>query len=453
MPPAPFQTYPTLSFALPSRPYILSLARSPTHLLLTHPGPSLTLADPSTLAAVDELAGGHTGLVSAVCVDDDAVWSAARDGSVVRWDARTCRPAGVVKAFVRKPLPVTALAVAQRDNLVVAGTELVSAEAHIMFWDPRNTKAAVYQHSSTHSDDITHLSFLPPTASYIGPARAHPARLLLSASTDGLVALSDPYEADEEEAVGAADNWGQSIADAGFFAHRGKGRVWARSDMDEVATWSVGAGDDGLELQDAATFPSENFKFRSFTPPSLGAHVVQPAADAQASQPTQLRSDYLVCVAPSLGVSVAGVPMTAVGTNSGAVVLQHSAAEPSAFLLPGEAGHADVVRALYHDVRNEVIYTGSEDGVLCGWSVAGIRLLVGDRQVDDDGGDGREDVPSDDEDDEESEIETDSEGGDDDDDDVDMDAAERRRPGPVLGGGVDRAGKKDRRKGARYDPY
>jgi hypothetical protein len=37
-------------------------------------------------------------------------------------------------AFVRKALPVTALAVSDSDHLVIGGTELVSSEAHILFW-------------------------------------------------------------------------------------------------------------------------------------------------------------------------------------------------------------------------------------------------------------------------------------------------------------------------------
>ena len=37
-------------------------------------------------------------------------------------------------AVVRKPLPILALAVSERDHLVIGGTELVSSEAHILFW-------------------------------------------------------------------------------------------------------------------------------------------------------------------------------------------------------------------------------------------------------------------------------------------------------------------------------
>lgn len=56
------------------------------------------------------------------------------------------------------------------------------------------------------------------------------------------------HETDEEEAVQAEENWNQSVAAAGTFMHKGKLKVWARSDMDNLASWNVGKSDEG-ELQ------------------------------------------------------------------------------------------------------------------------------------------------------------------------------------------------------------
>ena len=114
----------------------------------------------------------------------------------------------------------------------------------------RNAKEPIYVHSSTHSDDITHLSLLPSTSTFLpsSSSKSLPPRLLLSASTDGLVALSNVKESDEDEAVVAEENWGQSIAAAGSYVKGQKGKekmgIWARSDMDGVAVWSVGKGED-----------------------------------------------------------------------------------------------------------------------------------------------------------------------------------------------------------------
>lgn len=142
--------------------------------------------------------------------------------------------------------------------------------------------------------------------------------------------------------------------------------------------------------------------------------------------------------------------------TSGDIVLLHHSNEytSSGFFRsgPGLRGHRDVVRALYHDVANEAIYTGSEDGVLSGWSLPSLqsRLITGDPDIDDDGGDGREDVDS--EESGESEIETEDE----DDMDVDEDDNERDegpRHGPILGAGRPAEGRKEKRREKRVHPY
>ncbi|OCF35712.1 hypothetical protein I317_06628 [Kwoniella heveanensis CBS 569] len=497
MAPPPSVAYATLSAPLPSNPYILSITPSPTtpHLILRHPSAELTIADNQTLQPVDRLRDGHKGLISSVAADAEggALWSAGKDANIVRWDERSRRAASVIKAFVRKPLPVTALAVSSRDHLVIGGTELVSSEAHILFWDDRNPSQPAYSHTSTHSDDITHLSILPTTSTFLrssglsssssSGAPPLPDKLLLSSSTDGLVALSNMKETDEDEAVLAAENWGQSIADARAYLHKGKMRVWARSDMDAVAIWEAGKGpEDELELQNLVEYPTESFKFKDFKPPQQGAHTVQTATEEREAK-HKLKSDYLIDVCPSLGISKYGVPITAVGTNDGDIVLQHqhqgpsssstsSTYVPSAYLLTGPTktrGHKDVIRALYHDLSNEAIYTGSEDGVLSGWSLASLpeRLVVGDPEIDDEDADRGDDEDMEDED-EESEIETETEEESDksDEDDFDMEKDEKERGpryGPIIGAGADASGsgkggrgvegRKEKRREKRFDPY
>jgi hypothetical protein len=107
------------------------------------------------------------------------------------------------------------------------------------------------------------------------------------------------------------------------------------------------------------------------------------------------------------------------------------------------------VRAAYHAARDEALYTGSEDGVLAGWSLASLpRLVTGDAAVDDDGGDGREDINSDDESDE-SEIVT-EESESDHSDGMEVDDEEERY-NPVIGRGAE--GRKETRRGKRHAPY
>jgi hypothetical protein len=147
--------------------------------------------------------------------------------------------------------------------------------------------------------------------------------------------------------------------------------------------------------------------------------------------------------------------------HRGDIVLLHNSSggnyDPSAYFLSHltpDKGHKDVIRALYHDKANEAIYTGSEDGVLAGWSLSDLasRLRVGDPEVDDDGGDGREGVESDDEGDEESEIESEEE-----EDGMDVDSEDEVEEGPrngiTLGGGRGTEGRKEKRRGKRTHPY
>jgi hypothetical protein len=139
--------------------------------------------------------------------------------------------------------------------------------------------------------------------------------------------------------------------------------------------------------------------------------------------------------------------------SRGDIVLMHGSADtynPSAYFLTHpnpSVGHKDVVRALYHDVQNQAIYTGSEDGVISGWSLASLpeRLRVGDKDLDD-----AENMDDDDSDDgtEESEIESEESDG----MDVDEDEQERGpRDGPIIGGGQG-PDRRERNKG-RTRPY
>lgn len=89
--------------------------------------------------------------------------------------------------------------------------------------DPRQPATPLRTHSSTHSDDITSVRF-------------GPENVLLSASTDGLISLSNYTEDDEYEAVTDVVNWGCSIAQAGWIP--GNQSIWAGSDMETFGTWS-----------------------------------------------------------------------------------------------------------------------------------------------------------------------------------------------------------------------
>lgn len=89
-------------------------------------------------------------------------------------------------------------------------------------------------HDSTHSDDITTLSF--------GPTRDPETNcnVILSGSSDGLLCTSNADEDDEDEATINVGNWGCSISKAGWIDN-GSGpdeaTIWAGSDMETFSTW------------------------------------------------------------------------------------------------------------------------------------------------------------------------------------------------------------------------
>lgn len=124
-------------------------------------------------------------------------------------------------------------------------------------------------------------------------------------------------ETDDEEALQAAENWNESVAAAGAYVRNGRMRIWARSDMDNMAMWGVGTSDESegdLEFQEFTEVKSDQFKFRDFDVPSSGPNVVH-AVGEEKPYPARLKSEYLIDVCPSLGVGRKDAPMVGVGTN------------------------------------------------------------------------------------------------------------------------------------------
>lgn len=95
--------------------------------------------------------------------------------------------------------------------------------------DPRNPVAPLRTHGSTHSDDITTVQF--------GRAPSN-ATMLFSASSDGLISISDAQEGDEDEAVIHVGNWGCSISQGGWIYDSKEPHFWTASDMETFGYWS-----------------------------------------------------------------------------------------------------------------------------------------------------------------------------------------------------------------------
>lgn len=102
--------------------------------------------------------------------------------------------------------------------------------------DPRNPVARLRSHGSTHSDDITTVHFLK------GEHTSSSNKVLLSASSDGLISTSNALEADEDEAVMHVGNWGCSVSQGGWISNARGSRIWAASDMETFSCWSNEVG-------------------------------------------------------------------------------------------------------------------------------------------------------------------------------------------------------------------
>jgi hypothetical protein len=131
-----------------------------------------------------------------------------------------------------RPRGFLSLDISRDGQTVATGTELAGDDVSIHFFDIRNPAAPLRSHSQTHSEDITVVKFAP--AAHDG------GRLLLSASSDGLVCTSNPDEQDEDEAGVHVGNWGCSIAQAGWITGYAKGApaIWAASDMETFSLWT-----------------------------------------------------------------------------------------------------------------------------------------------------------------------------------------------------------------------
>ncbi|KAF9078838.1 WD40-repeat-containing domain protein [Rhodocollybia butyracea] len=258
--------------------------------------------------------------------------SSGKDGSVRVWDERSGSH-GIKMTNLGKSQPLLAFDVSPDGYSVAAGTELQGDDALVLFWDPRQPAAPLRSHSCTHSDDITVVQFAP----------GRPG-MLLTASSDGLISLSNAEEPDEDEAVVTVGNWGCSISQAGWM--QDGSQIWAASDMETFSTWS-----EELDL--------------------LQSHDIR--APCLHSGPRTWVTDYLI-TASSSNVTEPGRLGVFVGSNEGDIALL-SNSDLSTSRGTGDwyihnlwtAGHQGVVRSVLWDEQEQVLVTGGEDGLINVW--------------------------------------------------------------------------------------
>ncbi|KIO03111.1 hypothetical protein M404DRAFT_146633 [Pisolithus tinctorius Marx 270] len=330
---------PLSSASLPCSNYVLSLTSLGNFYAASASSPSnkITLFDKIGLRAVQTLPGHEEATTYLRTIyglggsTQNTLLSSGKDGCVKAWDERSGMVSIQMMASGRHPLLCCD---ASSDGfLVAAGTALLGEDAFILYWDPRNPAAPLRVHGSTHSDDITATHFGRTT------------NLLFSASSDGLISLSDAREVDEDEAVTHVGNWGCSVSQGGWVYGSNEPHFWTASDMETFGYWSSEL--DRLHDTDIRNPSLHNQGQTWVTDYLIDCHCTQ-----------KLESGLAVFV----------------GSNEGdaALITNSHLSQPAApwtIHSVWTGGHVGIVRSILWDEHHNVLVTGGEDSKVLTWRI------------------------------------------------------------------------------------
>lgn len=120
----------------------------------------------------------------------DVLYVTSVDGSIVSYDLRAPKGGALnFKTDVVHKKPFTCFDLNANDTILCAGTEEVSGEAHLVYFDVRkNVTLGAY--TDSHKDDVTQVKFHPTQHN-----------ILASGSTDGLINVFNIVESTEDDAL------------------------------------------------------------------------------------------------------------------------------------------------------------------------------------------------------------------------------------------------------------
>ncbi|KDR74407.1 hypothetical protein GALMADRAFT_141450 [Galerina marginata CBS 339.88] len=351
--------------------YILSITSLPSFYAASTSAPFnvIDIFDKSTLHGMQTFPG-HEGATTSLHMAENlggilqkCLISSGKDGSIKAWDERT-NSHSIKMTNLGKSLALLCCDVSPDGLTVAGGTELQGEEASILYWDPRQPATPLRAHSSSHSDDVTTLSF----ASSRDPETNK--NTILSGSTDGLLCTSNADEDDEDEALIQVGNWGCSVAQAGWIYREPKPKVddgfvdydysaaiWAASDMETFSIW------------------------RSDLDQLLSLDIRSPVLHNGRTWVT----NYCIA-ARSTNTSYPNLSVFT-GTNEGDIALLSNMNievpdAPWCLHKLWTHGHSGVVRSLLWDEENKILVSGGEDGKINAWSFPPVE-----HEIYEDGGD------------------------------------------------------------------
>ncbi|KAE8151033.1 WD domain protein [Aspergillus avenaceus] len=319
------------SLSLGQDNYIYSIAAaSPNSFAAISSDDSLRVFDAAGLGHVSVAAAdAHKGVTSLKSYDvgQQLIATGGRDGHVKLWDLRNGKKSAVVEVETSRDAPVLSVACCPETNTLAAGTELVSSQAIVTFWDVRSPSHPQLQYVESHNDDVTELQF-------------HPTRhnVLLSGSTDGLVNIYNTTITDEDEALVQVINHG-SVHHAGFLSERA---IYALS-HDEV------------------------FSIHPATDPDEEGEAPNPVQFGDLRQPLNCEYIAQLCVGSQGPYIAAGNKME---NQLDLIPLTPNPSwqfdQDNLWRLPGAHGE-EVVRSVYLDEQSQSVFTCGEDGFVRAW--------------------------------------------------------------------------------------
>ena len=326
--------------------YVLGLDRCDASVAAALSNQQVTMSDVGTLTSKHKIKEAHKSTISGVkfvADDSNLLYTTSHDGSLKLWDIRLdCSKAATTfsqGADVKQLKPLTAFDSNCNGRLLCAGTEQVSHDSFLLFWDARNPPNLMGGYWDSHEDDVT-------------TVRCHPTNpdRLASGGTDGIVNVFDLSQTCEDDAIETTINSESSVQRLSWF-HRDSSSPTADSlccitHTEEASLWKV---------EDVAPYKTIS---REDACIAMKRKVTETAylADAFETAP----GDLLLLA----GSSYAKSPCLRLAevSKKGKLKPYANLAKPKTTL---------ITRCSVFTPASGEIVTGGEDGIICVWRPAG----------------------------------------------------------------------------------